>query len=63
MKKDEIEDNALAVAQVGGVFVVLIFGMGFSFILAILEFLWNIRKVAVTEKVILCTYLGLFVIS
>lgn len=32
-------------------FVVLIFGMLFSFILSILEFLWNIRKVAVVEKV------------
>lgn len=55
VKKDEIEENALAVDQVGGVFVVLVVGMAFSFILSILEFLWNIRKVAVIEKVTMLT--------
>ncbi|XP_065225870.1 glutamate receptor ionotropic, kainate 2-like isoform X1 [Planococcus citri] len=54
-KKNDLEDNALAVAQVGGVFVVLLIGMAFSLILSILEFLWNIRKVAVIEKIPLKT--------
>lgn len=35
----------------GGVFVVLGIGIFFAFILSVLEFLWNIRKVAVIEKV------------
>lgn len=37
--------------NVGGVFIVLIGGCALSFIVAILEFLWNVRKVAVDEKV------------
>ncbi|XP_076280538.1 glutamate receptor ionotropic, kainate 2 [Lasioglossum baleicum] len=41
----------LALANVGGVFLVLIFGCCGSFVLAIFEFLWNVRKVAVSEKV------------
>ena len=49
-QKDEGE-NALDVSNVGGVFVVLIVGMGIAFTISILEFLLNIRKVAVVEKV------------
>ena len=36
---------------VGGVFVVLGFGCLFALIVAILEFLWNVKKVAVEQKV------------
>lgn len=53
-KKDETESvNAgeLGMANVGGVFLVLIVGCGASLIVAIVEFLWNIRDVAVKEKV------------
>ena len=35
----------------GGVFLVLIAGCGVAFLLAVLEFFWNVRKVAVQEKV------------
>lgn len=38
--------------NVGGVFVVLFGGVGIAFIVAILEFLWNVRKVAVDEQVL-----------
>jgi hypothetical protein len=36
---------------VGGVFVVLIAGTLAAFVMAILELLWNCRKIAVAEKV------------
>jgi hypothetical protein len=36
---------------VGGVFVVLIAGTLAAFLMAILELLWNCRKIAVEEKV------------
>lgn len=48
----------LGIDNVGGVFVVLVFGCVCAFIIGILEFLWNVRKVAVDEKVIsLCSIL------
>lgn len=54
-KKDDSEtvvaSNELDLANVGGVFVVLLCGCGASFFIVICEFLWNIRKVAVKEKV------------
>ncbi|XP_046669492.1 glutamate receptor ionotropic, kainate 2-like isoform X2 [Homalodisca vitripennis] len=37
--------------NVGGVFIVLLGGCSLSFLVAIFEFLWNVRKVAVTEKI------------
>ncbi|XP_014247084.1 glutamate receptor ionotropic, kainate 2-like isoform X2 [Cimex lectularius] len=41
----------LGIDNVGGVFLVLIVGCAVAFFVAILEFLWNIRKVAVQEKI------------
>ncbi|XP_012061140.1 PREDICTED: glutamate receptor ionotropic, kainate 2-like [Atta cephalotes] len=54
-KKDEINANTyeLGMAGLGGVFFVLICGCSASFFIAICEFLWNIPKVAVTEKITL----------
>ncbi|XP_028155734.1 glutamate receptor ionotropic, kainate 2-like isoform X1 [Diabrotica virgifera virgifera] len=50
----ELSDEAAAVElgldNVGGVFVVLGVGVGLSLIMAICEFLWNVRKVAVVQK-------------
>ncbi|XP_076630847.1 glutamate receptor ionotropic, kainate 2 isoform X2 [Colletes latitarsis] len=43
--------SELGLANVGGVFLVLLFGCCGSFVIAICEFLWNIRKIAVNEKV------------
>ncbi|XP_047363225.1 glutamate receptor ionotropic, kainate 2-like [Vespa velutina] len=54
-KKDESDKDAnsieLGLANVGGVFLVLMLGCAASLIIAIFEFLWNIRKVAVEEKI------------
>lgn len=41
----------LSTANVGGVFLVLGFGCLFALIVAIIEFLWNVKKVAVEERV------------
>lgn len=54
--KDELEEagessNELALSNVGGVFLVLGIGVAVAFILAILEFLWNVRNVSVEEHV------------
>ena len=54
--EDEAEggsDDAaeLGIANVGGVFVVLGFGCLFALVVAALEFLWNVKKVAIYEKV------------
>lgn len=48
---EEVNSGELGLANVGGVFFVLLCGCGASFFIAICEFLWNVRKVAVTEKV------------
>lgn len=55
--------NELGMSNVGGVFVVLIAGSAFAFFVAILEFLWNVRKVAVEEKVIKKLILHLFYLT
>ncbi|KAK0162284.1 hypothetical protein PV327_008633 [Microctonus hyperodae] len=47
----EADTGALTVGHVGGVFLVLIFGSVLSLIIAIFEFIWNVRKVAVEEKI------------
>jgi ionotropic kainate glutamate receptor 2 len=47
-KKDSA--NELGLANVGGVFVVLVVGLCFSFVVAILEFIWKARQSA-DEKV------------
>ena len=52
-----VNSAELGLASVGGVFMVLMLGCGASIFIAICEFLWNIRKVAVEEKVKLLSYL------
>ncbi|KAK6631710.1 hypothetical protein RUM43_013774 [Polyplax serrata] len=41
----------LGLANVGGVFVVLVLGCTAGFFMAVMEFLWNIRKIAVEEQI------------
>ncbi|XP_072764014.1 glutamate receptor ionotropic, kainate 2 [Anoplolepis gracilipes] len=48
---DKANSSELDMSNVGGVFLVLMIGCGASFVIAIFEFLWNIRKVAVREKI------------
>ncbi|CAD7092223.1 unnamed protein product [Hermetia illucens] len=42
--------NELGLANVGGVFVVLMGGMGVACVIAVCEFVWKSRKVAVEER-------------
>ncbi|XP_076058832.1 glutamate receptor ionotropic, kainate 2-like isoform X2 [Oratosquilla oratoria] len=48
----------LGLANVGGVFVVLIGGMGLATIVAICEFIWNARELATDENASFCEELG-----
>lgn len=41
----------LGMANVGGVFLVLLIGCFCAIIIGICEFLWNVRKVAIDQKV------------
>lgn len=41
----------LGIANVGGVFVVLALGCSCAMLLGIVEFLWNVKDVAIEEKV------------
>lgn len=50
-ESDTVDSNKLGMSNVGGVFVVLIAGCIIAFLVSILEFMWNVRKVAVHEKV------------
>lgn len=54
-QKDNTESGEataeLSLSHVGGVFVVLIGGIVLALLLAICEFLWNIRKLAVVRRV------------
>lgn len=43
--------NELGLANVGGVFVVLMGGMGVACVIAVCEFVWKSRKVAIEERV------------
>ncbi|CAF4802042.1 unnamed protein product [Pieris macdunnoughi] len=47
--------NELGLANVGGVFVVLMGGMGVACVIAVCEFVWKSRKVAVDERASLCS--------
>ncbi|KAF0718226.1 glutamate receptor ionotropic, kainate 2-like, partial [Aphis craccivora] len=58
-KSDSAE---LDVSEVGGMFVILILGCMLGLIFSLLEFLWNIRKVAVAEKLHTSIFLKLLII-
>lgn len=48
---DEKPEGATDLPHIYGIFVVLAVGMVLSFIAGIIEFLWNVRKISITEKV------------
>jgi hypothetical protein len=50
---DEGPSNKLALQNVGGVFLVLGVGIALAYVVAIFEFLWNVRNVSVEEHVML----------
>lgn len=43
--------NELSLANVGGVFVVLLAGMGIACLIAVFEFIWKSRKLATEDNV------------
>jgi len=43
-EKGKKDANALAIANVGGVFVVLFVGLVLSIFVAVAEFVWNVRR-------------------
>ena len=53
-KKEECDDEKphddLGIGNVGGVFLVVAGGCFVAFIVALMEFLWNIEKIAIEEK-------------
>lgn len=51
VSSSEKGSTELALSNVGGVFLVLGIGVGIAFALALVEFLWNVRKVSVEEHV------------
>lgn len=55
MQEDKHTTDATAteldLGHVGGVFVVLAAGVSLAVIISIFEFLWNVKKIAVAEKV------------
>ncbi|XP_046392459.1 glutamate receptor ionotropic, kainate 2 isoform X2 [Ischnura elegans] len=54
-KNKESKANALGVENIGGVFVVLLCGLALAIVVAILEFCWNSRKNAQTDRQSLCS--------
>lgn len=53
-KNKESKANALGVENIGGVFVVLLCGLAFAILVAILEFCWNSKKNAQNDRQSLC---------
>ncbi|XP_045136582.1 glutamate receptor ionotropic, kainate 5-like [Portunus trituberculatus] len=49
--KSSSKANALGLNNVGGVFVVLLAGMGLASVVAVCEFVWKSRKLATEEHV------------
>lgn len=49
--KEEEKSDTLYMAQVYGSFVVLAIGISISFLVGISEFLWNVRKISIAQKV------------
>jgi glutamate receptor, ionotropic, invertebrate len=57
-KNKESKANALGVENIGGVFVVLLCGLALAIIVAILEFCWNSKKNAQTDRQSLCAQMA-----
>lgn len=55
--EEEGKDSELKMENVGGVFLVLFAGFGVAIVVGILEFIWNVKKVSIDEKVVLINVL------
>lgn len=49
--EDGGNDSELTMQNVGGIFLVLFAGCGVAIVIGIMEFLWNVKKVSIDEKV------------
>ncbi|XP_063986144.1 glutamate receptor ionotropic, kainate 2-like isoform X2 [Diachasmimorpha longicaudata] len=47
----EPSSGELTMSHVGGVFLVFVFGLFLAFLFAVFECIWNVRKIAVEEKI------------
>ncbi|XP_043212610.1 glutamate receptor ionotropic, kainate 2-like [Amphibalanus amphitrite] len=54
-KKKDSKASPLGIANIGGVFVVLLCGLSLAIVVAMLEFCWNSRKNAQTDRQSLCS--------
>lgn len=50
-KNKEGKANALGIDNIGGVFVVLLSGLGIAILAAIVEFFWNLKRNAHNQRV------------
>ncbi|KAF2357618.1 Ionotropic glutamate receptor L-glutamate and glycine-binding domain [Trinorchestia longiramus] len=57
-KNSESKASALGVDNIGGVFVVLLCGLAFAVLIAILEFCWNAKRNAQIDRQSLCSEMG-----
>lgn len=55
--EDDIQFN---MESVGGLFVVLIGGIAIAIVIGICEFLWNVQKIAVNEKVFTSNFISFY---
>lgn len=46
-----LDTPELDIDHVGGVFLILVIGFGLAIFIAVSEFLWNVRKVSISQKV------------
>lgn len=51
--EDDGKDSELTMQNVGGIFLVLFAGCGIAIIIGLMEFLWNVKRVSINEKVYL----------
>lgn len=49
--EEDKEEMGLSMKNVGGVFFVLVVGCGVGLLIGVVEFLWNLRHVAIENKV------------
>lgn len=49
--KDDNDSDALEISQIYGVFVVLAVGQGIALFAGVIDFLWNVRKISIEQKV------------
>lgn len=48
---EEDENIALEMENVGGCFLVLLCGVGIAVVMGIIEFMWNVHRISVDQKV------------